>query len=65
MRTLAPALLLLALAACSDANRTAGGVSENEAKALDDAAEMLDQQNPPQVQPRQLAPQPTATKPAS
>lgn len=64
MRTLAPALMLLALAACGDDNRTAGGVSEGEAEALDQAAEMLDQQNPPPVQPRQPAPQPTATKPA-
>jgi|GEM_PF-2337929 len=64
MRILAPALILLALAACSDETRTAGGVSEGEAEALDQAAEMLDQGNPPQVQPRQPAPQPTASKPA-
>lgn len=64
MRTLAPALILLALAACSDETRTAGGVSEGEAKALDQAAEMLDQQNPPPVQPRQPAPQPAPSKPA-
>lgn len=57
--------MLLALAACGDDNRTAGGVSEGEAKALDEAAEMLDQQNPPPVQPRQSAPQPAASKPAS
>jgi len=57
--------MLLALAACGDDNRTAGGVSEGEAEALDQAAEMLDQQNPPAVQPRQSAPQPAASKPAS
>lgn len=65
MRTLAPALILLSLAACSDANRTAGGVSEGEADALDQAAEMLDQQKPPPVQPRQPAPQPAGSKPAA
>jgi uncharacterized lipoprotein len=64
MRTVVPVLMLLALAACGDDNRTAGGVSEGEAKALDEAAQMLDQQNPPPVQPRQAAPQPIASKPA-
>lgn len=64
MRTLVPALMLLALAACSDENRTAGGVSEGEAEALDQAAEMLDQDSAPQVQPRQSTPQPAASKPA-
>lgn len=64
MRTLVPALMLLALAACSDKTRTAGGVSEGEAEALDQAAEMLDQKNPPPIQPRQAAPQPSPSKPA-
>jgi hypothetical protein len=67
MRILAPALMLLALAACGDDNRTAGGVSEGEAEALDQAAEMLDQDSAPQVQPRQPAPatpQPAAPQPA-
>ncbi|MFO1255510.1 MAG: hypothetical protein U1E37_07550 [Sphingomonadaceae bacterium] len=67
MRIFAPILIPLALAACSDPNRTAGGVSEGEAKALDDAAEMLDRQNPPPVQPRASAspaPQAPASKPA-
>jgi len=57
--------MLLALTACGDDNRTAGGVSEAEAKALDEAAEMLDQQNPPPVQPRQqAAPAATPAPPA-
>ncbi|WP_292973097.1 hypothetical protein [Novosphingobium sp.] len=65
MRSLTLALLLLACAACSDGNRTAGGVSEGEADALDQAAEMLDGQNPPPVAPSaQPSPQPAATKPA-
>lgn len=64
MRALVPALMLLALAACSDKTRTAGGVSEGEAEALDEAAEMLDQGSAPQVQPRQPLPQPAPSKPA-
>ena len=42
-------LALLLLSACSsgDEGRTAGGVSQAEAAALDDAAEMLDQQRLP------------------
>ena len=46
---LAPILALLLLTACSsgDEGRNAGGVSQAEAAALDDAAEMLDQQRLP------------------
>ena len=46
---LAPILALLLLSACSsgDEGRTAGGVSQAEAAALDDAAELLDQQRLP------------------
>ena len=46
---LAPILALLLLTACSsgDEGRTAGGVSQAEAAALDDAAELLDQQRLP------------------
>lgn len=65
MRTIVPVLMLLALAACGDANRTAGGVSEEEAKALDEAAEMLEAQAPPAVQPRQPAPPPPAATPTA
>lgn len=36
----------LALAACGDDARQAGGVSKSEAEALDDAAEMVEQQRP-------------------
>ena len=46
---LIPIFSLLLLAACSrgDEGRTAGGVSQAEADALDDAAEMLDGQRLP------------------
>ena len=66
---LAPILALLLLSACSsgDEGRTAGGVSQAEAAALDDAAEMLDQQRlpadaVPAVQP--AAPAKPASTPA-
>lgn len=66
MRRFAPVLMVLALGACGDDNRNAGGVSEGEAKALDEAAEMLDQQRPPAVQPQQpAAPQPATSQQAS
>lgn len=45
-KILLPALVLL-LAACGDDNRTAGGVTKSEADALDDAAEMVEQQRLP------------------
>lgn len=72
MRTRLLLPLLLVLASCSNADdgRTAGGVSEDEAKALDEAAEMIEAQRPPAVpetgaQKVQPAAQPApAAKPA-
>lgn len=63
MRRAAPVLLLAAcmpLAACSDgAAEAAGGVSEGEAQALDEAAEMLDQRSlPPEALPSEAGPPP-------
>jgi hypothetical protein len=46
----APVLMLtplLALAACSSEDRRAGGTTASEARALEDAAEMLDDQRLP------------------
>ena len=67
---LAPILALLLLSACSsgDEGRTAGGVSQAEAAALDDAAEMLDGQRlpadaAPAMQP--VAPAAVPAKPAT
>ena len=67
---LVPLLALLLLSACSssDEGRTAGGVSQAEAAALDDAAEVLDQQRlpadaVPAAQP--VAPASAPAKPAS
>ncbi len=49
MRRLFPALLVVALAACGqkDTDAGPGGVSVGEARALDQAASMLDQQRLP------------------
>ena len=63
-------LSLLLLAACSggDEGRTAGGVSQAEADALDDAAEMLDGQRlPTDAAPatRPVAPAAVPAKPAT
>ena len=57
MRRLSTLILALSLAACSDDNRTAGGVTKGEAEALDDAAEMVEQQR--------LPAEPAAAPPAS
>ncbi len=60
---LIPIALLLLLAACSrgDEGRTAGGVTQAEADALDDAAEMLDSQRlPADALPAPQAPLPAA-----
>lgn len=51
----------LSLASCSDETRTAGGVSKGEAEALDDAAEMVEQQRLPAE--ATVAPQAPATPP--
>ena len=66
---LTPILALLLLTACSsgDEGRTAGGVSQAEADALDDAAQMVDGQRlPSQAAPvaQPLAPASPATKSA-
>jgi uncharacterized lipoprotein len=45
--TLLPLALLVLLAACSSENKSAGGVTPSEARALDDAAQMLDSQHLP------------------
>lgn len=47
---------LLVLAACSNEERTAGGATPNEARALEDAAEMVqDQRVPPDSVPSTAA----------
>ncbi len=70
-RLLAAALALvlpLAVAGCgNDAASAPGGVSPGEAKALDDAAAMLDErQLPPEALPTDMpaGPAPTGTAPA-
>ena len=58
MRTAAPLLALMVLAACgaSDTDPGPGGVTVGEAKALDEAAEMLDQRRlPPEALPEGTA----------
>jgi hypothetical protein len=49
MRKISVAICLIALASCGGAedNRSAGGVSEAEAEALDRAAEMIDSRRLP------------------
>ncbi|MDT0509363.1 hypothetical protein [Novosphingobium sp. MMS21-SN21R] len=57
MRALTPLLLLLALGACDSSDEEKpGGVTQDEARALDAAAEMLDK--------RELPALPEATIPA-
>ncbi len=59
---LAPIILL---AACSSEERSAGGVTPNEARALEDAAEMLqDQRLPAGSVPTAPAPAAVAKPPA-
>ena len=60
--------LLLTIAACSNADdgRTAGGVSEDEAKALDEAAQMIEAQRPPALPAASAQPAATpAVQPAA
>ncbi len=65
MRKLIPLFLALLLVACGDETRTAGGVSKGEAAALDDAAEMVEQQRPPvEAAAAGAAPAATATETA-
>ncbi len=63
MRSIPLLILALLLAACGDDTREAGGVTKSEADALDDAAEMVEQQRLPAdaVAPAQAEP----SKPAS
>lgn len=63
MRRLAP-LIVLALAACQKADNQPGpgGVTQGEARALDAAAEKVESEGPPAVEPA-TAPQP-AVNPA-
>lgn len=56
---------LVLLAACGDDTRTAGGVTKAEAEALDEAAEIIEQQRLPAeaVQPGAQAAEPVASDP--
>ncbi len=60
MRALVLLASLALLAACSDDTRTAGGVTKAEAEALDEAAEIIEQQRLP---PDAVAP--AAAEPAA
>jgi hypothetical protein len=53
---------LLALTACSSEDRRAGGTTASEARALEDAAEMLDDQRLPAGSVPSGAPASPATK---
>ncbi len=61
MRVLAPVVVLLLMAACSKPDNASGpgSVSVGEAKALDEAAEMLDANRTPEGAGQQAAPQGT------
>jgi hypothetical protein len=63
MRYLFPALAIFGLAACGqkDTDAGPGGVSVGEARALDDAASMLDQQRLPPEALASGAPGPQAS----
>jgi hypothetical protein len=64
-RLLFPALAIFCLAACGqkDTDPGPGGVSVGEARALDEAASMLDQQRLPPAALASGAPAPQATTP--
>lgn len=64
MRWTVPLSLALALAACGDDNRQAGGVTKSEAEALDDAAEMVEQSRPPLDNPAPAASSEPAPQPS-
>ena len=61
MKQLLPLVPLALLAACGRSDATAGGVTASEARALDEAAEMLEAQRLPEAA---LAPVPTAPAPS-
>ena len=67
MRTALPLIALLALAACgkSDNAPGPGGVTQGEAKALDEAAEMIEKRGMPSdaVPPPAGAPTPPSPEP--
>lgn len=62
LRLLCAGSLALSLAACgSEAARAPGAISAGEAKALEEAASMLDERRlPPEALPPEAAPAPTA-----
>ena len=62
MKCLIP-LVLFALTACQKANNEPGpgGVTVGEAKALDEAAQMIEDQKPPEAAAPSGAPAPAAT----
>jgi hypothetical protein len=66
MRTLFPALAFFCLAACgqNDADAGPGGVSVGEARALDEAAAMLEQQRLPPATTVSATPRPETTTPS-
>ncbi|MFM6829283.1 MAG: hypothetical protein ACKOVA_02930 [Novosphingobium sp.] len=66
MRALAPLVLLFALGACNSSDEEKpGGVTQDEARALDAAAEMLDKRDLPALPeatvPAQEVPAPKAS----
>lgn len=62
MKHLAPLVPLALLAACGRSDATAGGVTASEARALDEAAEMIEERRLPDAA---LTPAPRASMPAA